>query len=169
MIISVMEPEIFFRAPYSPQHECGIGGFILSQWPSEAKFVAVRIGQVKEPLAPFGIARCRVWSVAGRDHARMEGVDVGMVEDDTSPPRPISLRGLCDEIEKAGSSPKTCKRGVIATMNDLKGRKVEVVRVEGSYAVCMSGPRQVKVRLDHIFSDRKLRRSGYSTVAVETA
>ena len=50
-----------------------------------------------------------------------------------------------------------------------RGRRVEVVRVEGSYAVCMSGPRQVKVRLDHIFSDGKPRRSGYSTVAVETA
>ena len=34
--------------------------------------------------------------------------------------------------------------------------------------VCMSRPRQVKVRLDHIFSDGKPRRSGYSTVAVET-
>jgi len=58
-----------------------IGGFTLSQWPSEAKFVAIRIGQVKEQLAPFGIARCGVWSVAGHDHARIEGVDVGMVED----------------------------------------------------------------------------------------
>jgi hypothetical protein len=43
----------------------------LSQWPSGAKFVAIRIGQVKEPLAPFGIARCRVWSIAARDHARI--------------------------------------------------------------------------------------------------
>src|SRR5712672_221043 len=118
----VMEPEIFFRAPYSSQRECGICGFKLSQWTSEAKFVAIRIGQVEEPLAPFGIAPCRVWSVAGRDHARIEGVDVGMVEDDTSPPRPISLRELCDEIEKAGSSPKTCKRGVITTVNDLKSQ-----------------------------------------------
>jgi protein ImuB len=42
-------------------------GFTLSQWPSEAKFVAIRIGQVKEPLAPFGITWCRVWSVTGRD------------------------------------------------------------------------------------------------------
>jgi methyl coenzyme M reductase gamma subunit len=37
--------------------------------------------QVKEPLAPFGIARCRVWSVACRDQGRVEGVDVGMVAD----------------------------------------------------------------------------------------
>src|SRR5260370_23341484 len=75
------------------QCECGIGGVTLSQWPSEAKFVAIRIGQVKEPLAPFGIARGPVWSVASRDHARMEAVDGGIVEDDTSPPK-ISLRRL---------------------------------------------------------------------------
>jgi hypothetical protein len=46
-----------------------------------------------------------------------------------------------------------------------RGRKVEVVRLEGPYAVCMCGPRQVKVRLDYIFSDGKPRRSGYSTFA----
>jgi hypothetical protein len=48
-----------------------------------------------------------------------------------------------------------------------RGRKVEVVRVEGSYAVCMCGPRQVRVRLDYVFSDGKPRRSGYSTVREE--
>jgi hypothetical protein len=46
-----------------------------------------------------------------------------------------------------------------------RGRKIEVVRVDGSYAVCMCGPRQVRVRLDYVFSDGKSRRSGYSTVA----
>jgi hypothetical protein len=48
-----------------------------------------------------------------------------------------------------------------------RGRKLEVVRVQGSYAICMCGPRQVKVRLDYIFSDGQPRRSGYSTVAEE--
>src|SRR5258708_9191041 len=141
-----MEPEIFCRTPYSPQCECGIGGLTVSQWPGKAKFVAIRIGQVKEPLAPFGIARCRVWSVAGRDHARIEGVDVGMVEDDTSPPRPISLCGLCDEIEKAGSGPKTCKRGVITTMNDLKSQH----EIEGDGARhVVGGQRDSADALDH--------------------
>src|SRR6516225_2705878 len=32
----------------------------------------------------FGIARRRVRAIAGRDHARMKRVDVGMVEDDAS-------------------------------------------------------------------------------------
>ena len=48
-----------------------------------------------------------------------------------------------------------------------RGRKVEVVRIEGSHAICKSGPREVKIRLDCIFSDGKPRRSGYSTVASE--
>jgi hypothetical protein len=61
--IPVAEPDIFFRAQYLPQRECGIGGFTLSQWPSEAKFVAIRIGQVKELLAPFGASR---GAVSGR-------------------------------------------------------------------------------------------------------
>jgi hypothetical protein len=60
------------------------------------------------------------------------------------------------------------KAGQVLYDNDrrYRGRKVEVVRVEGSYAVCMCGPRQVKVRLDYIFGDDKPRRSGYS-MAVE--
>jgi hypothetical protein len=59
------------------------------------------------------------------------------------------------------------KAGQVLYDNDprYRGRKVEVVRVEGSYAVCMSGPREVKGRLDYIFSDGKPRRSGYSIVA----
>jgi hypothetical protein len=93
-----------------------------SQWPSETKFVAVRIGQVKEPLTPFGIAWWRVWSITGRNHARIESVNVGMVEDDAPPPRPLSLGRLLDQIEKAGSSPKACKRSAVTAMNDLKSQ-----------------------------------------------
>ena len=59
------------------------------------------------------------------------------------------------------------KAGQILYDNDPRylGRKIEFVRIEGSYAICKSGPLQVKVRLDRIFSDGKARRSGYSTVA----
>jgi hypothetical protein len=58
------------------------------------------------------------------------------------------------------------KAGQVLYDNDprYRGRKLELVRVEGTYAVCMCGPRQVKVRLDYIFSDGQPRRSGYSTV-----
>ena len=56
------------------------------------------------------------------------------------------------------------KVGQILHDNDprYRGRKVEFIRVEGSYAVCMCGPRQVKVRLDYIFNDGQPRRHGYS-------
>jgi hypothetical protein len=58
------------------------------------------------------------------------------------------------------------KMGQVLYDNDprYRGRKIEFVRIEKSYAICSSGPRQVKVRLDRIFGDGKLRRSGYSTI-----
>ena len=46
-----------------------------------------------------------------------------------------------------------------------RGRKVEVVRVEGSFAICKCGPRRMQIRLVYIFDDGEPRRSGYSTVA----
>ena len=46
--------------------------------------MTIRVGQVEEPLAPFGVTRRRVWTVPGGDQARMEGVNVRMVEDNTS-------------------------------------------------------------------------------------
>jgi len=57
------------------------------------------------------------------------------------------------------------KAGQILYDNDprYRGRKLEMVRVEGSHAVCMCEPRQVKVRLEYIFRDGQLRRSDYFT------
>jgi hypothetical protein len=59
------------------------------------------------------------------------------------------------------------KAGQVLHDNDprYRGRRIEVVRFEGSHAVCKCGQRQVKVRLRNIFSDGMPRRSGYSTVA----
>src|SRR5262249_5836941 len=45
----------------------------------ETEFVTIRVGQVEEPLAPFGVTRRRVRAIAGRAHARMKRVAVGMV------------------------------------------------------------------------------------------
>jgi hypothetical protein len=77
-----------------------------------------------------GRDKCRVRSIAGRDHARIEAVDVGMIEDDTPPPGPLSLGWSCDEIEKAGSSPKACKRRVITAMDD--GESQHAVKSNGT-------------------------------------
>jgi hypothetical protein len=59
------------------------------------------------------------------------------------------------------------KAGQILYDNDprYRGRKVEVVRVEGSFAICKCRPRQMQIRLAYIFDDHEPRRSGYSIVA----
>jgi hypothetical protein len=61
------------------------------------------------------------------------------------------------------------KAGQILFDNDprYRGRKVEVVRVEGTFAICKCGPRQMQIRLSYIFNDGEPRRSGYSSVAPE--
>src|SRR5712691_3957417 len=120
----------------------------LLQWPGEAELVTIRIGQVEEPLTPFGVARGAVRTVAGRDHAGMQGVDVGMVEDDTSPPRPIPLGRLGDEIDVAGSSPKARKSGVITTVNDLKSQ--HAIEADGARHI-MGGQRDGADALDHVY------------------
>ena len=61
--------------------------------------MTIWVGQVKKPFPPFGIAWRRIRTIAGRDHARVQGVNVGMVKDHPPPPRPSSLGGLGDEIE----------------------------------------------------------------------
>ena len=106
-----------------------------SQWPSKAEFVTIGIGQVEEPLAPFGIAGRRIWAVARRDHSRMEGVNVGAVEDHPSPPGPLSLGRLRDEIEIAGSGPKAREYCVLTAVHDLKSQ----------HAIEADGPRHIVV------------------------
>ena len=49
----------------------------------------------------------------------------------------------------------------------IEGWPLEAICLHLESAVCMCGPRQVKVRLDYIYSDGKPRRSGYSTGAEE--
>jgi len=85
---------------------------------------------------------------------------------------PLRATGPCAlivirRLEQTGNT--VLKAGQILYDNDprYRGRKLAVVRVEGTYATSMCGPRQVKVRLDYIFSDGQPRRSGYSTVAEE--
>jgi hypothetical protein len=136
-------------------------GLSLSQRPSEAKFVTIRVGEVEEPFAPFSILRWRVWTVARRNHARMERVNVGMVEDNASPPRPISLGRLSDEIEIICSSPKTRKRRVITTMNDLKSQHA----IEADSARHIVGSRRIALMLSIIAGiPLRLRSCGYRRV-----
>src|SRR5207237_9400355 len=80
--------------------------FISPQWLGEAELVTIRIGHMEEPLAPFRVARGGIRAVARREHAGMQRVDVGMIEDDPSPPGPLSLDRLRDQIEIARARPK---------------------------------------------------------------
>jgi hypothetical protein len=114
------------------------------QWPSEAEFVTIRVGQVEEPLAPFGITR--IWSVTGRDHVRMEGVNVRVVKDNTSPPGPIPLDRLGDEIEITCSSPKARKRRVLTTISDFKSQ--HAIEANGTWHI-VGGQRDGTNALDH--------------------
>jgi hypothetical protein len=50
----------------------------------------------------------------------MQGVNVGVVEDHASPPGPLSLGRLSDEIEIAVSRPKARECCVLTAVNDLK-------------------------------------------------
>ena len=93
-----------------------------AQWPSEAEFVAVGIGQVEEPLAPFGIARRSIGVKAGRDYSCVQAVDIGVVEDHTPPPRPGSLDWLGDEIEIAGSRTKAREGCIVAAINQIEAK-----------------------------------------------
>jgi len=63
------------------------------------------------------------------------------------------------------------KPGQLLYDNDRRylGRKIEVLRVEGTYVICKSGPLQVRVRLDRIFADEQPRRSGYTLRPVDGA
>src|SRR5262249_49232724 len=88
----------------------------------EAELVTIRVGQMKETLAPFSVARRSVRAIAGRDHAGMQRIDIGMVEDDTPPPGPISLGGLGDQIEIARSRPKARERSVASAVKHLEAQ-----------------------------------------------
>jgi len=117
-----------------------------SQRPGEAELVTIGIGQVEEPLAPFGIARRRIWAVAGRDHSRMEGVNVGVVEDHASPPGPLALGRLRDEIEIAGSRPEARECCVLTAVNDLKFQ--HAIEADGPRHI-VGGERDGADALDH--------------------
>lgn len=54
----------------------------------------------KNRCAPFRVAGCGVWPAALRDGIRVQGINIGNVEDHTSPPGLALIGGL--EIAAAG-------------------------------------------------------------------
>jgi hypothetical protein len=82
------------RMPAMPRwRRChGVIGLSLSPRPSEAKFAAIRVGEVEEPFAPFGILRCRVWTVAGMALATESKSESAFPVPSAMPPEPIRQR-----------------------------------------------------------------------------
>ena len=65
-----------------------------TQRPSKTKLVAIRVGQMKESLAPFGIPRGGVRLAPRRDDVSVERINVRIIEDHSSPPSPAPLARL---------------------------------------------------------------------------
>jgi len=96
---------------------------VASHRPGEAQFMAVRIGQMKETLAPYGITWRGVRSIAVRDDTGVQGVDIRHVEDDATPPCPVPLFRLDDEVQIAGSGPKTGEGCVLAATDEVETQR----------------------------------------------
>ena len=77
--------------------------------------MTIRIGEVKEPLAPFVVARRRVGAIPGRNHARIDSVGVGMTESD-APPKTSFVPRPRNEIEKARSRPEAREFSLLTTV-----------------------------------------------------
>src|SRR5262249_9500959 len=90
--------------------------------PGKAELVAVGIGQMEKALAPFGIARRRVWTETRRAEAGGERIYVGMIEDDATPPPPATPGRRGDQVEIALSRPKAREGSIIAAVDNLKAQ-----------------------------------------------
>src|SRR6266850_1096160 len=109
-----------------------------SQRPSEAELVAVGIGQVEEPLTPFGIARRGVRVATGRYQAGIQPVDVGNVEDQAPPPGPLAFGRLKDQVEKIRPGAKTGELRLFTAIEHLKSQ--HAVKPDGSaHVMCGEG------------------------------
>src|SRR5439155_6759918 len=117
-----------------------------SQRLSEAEFVAVGIGQMEEALAPFGITRRGIGPAARGNQPGMEGVDIGDVENQASPPGPLTLGRLNDQVEMIGPGAKTGERRPFAAIERLKSQ--HAVELDGAAHV-VRGERHSADAVDH--------------------
>src|SRR5437763_13852458 len=76
------------------------------QGPGEAQLVPVRVGDVEEALAPFGVARRRFRAAAARDNASIQPIHIVIVEDQPAPPRPLLFWWLQDQVEEIAADAK---------------------------------------------------------------
>ena len=86
------------------------------QWLREAELMAVWIGEVEVTFAPLSVARGRVRDQAIGQGTFVKGVDVGNVEDDTSPPRPLPILRLADEVQVRGADGKASESRILPSV-----------------------------------------------------
>jgi hypothetical protein len=68
--------------------------------------MTIGVNDVKEALAPFGVAWRGGRLVSRRERALVKCVDIGDVENGAPPPGPAPLGGLGDQVEIARSCSK---------------------------------------------------------------
>src|ERR1700735_2179970 len=84
--------------------------------------MSIWVGQMEEALAPSGIARGRIRSIAARNNMPVQGIYVRYVKDDTAPPAPLWVYRLRNQVEVGGSGAKPCEAGVPAAMDEVKAQ-----------------------------------------------
>src|SRR5579859_7837378 len=102
-----------------------------SERPGKADFVAVWVGDVKEALAPGGVARRALGAIAGGDQASVEGVDIAVVEDRPAPPAHFGQLG--DQVEETVACAKAGEACTLAAIEKLEA--AEPVEAHGGIHV----------------------------------
>src|ERR1700756_4922281 len=92
--------------------------------------MAVRIGQMKIALAPLGVAGRGQGLMAGFKRTLVEDVDIADVEDDASPPRPLLLLALRDQVEITRSDAKAGKGSRLAAVAHVESERT--VKADGT-------------------------------------
>ena len=92
--------------------------------------MAVRIGEVEVTFAPLGVARGRVWLQAIGQCPFVQGVDIGNIEDDTSPPGPLPIFRLADQVQVRGADGKAGELRVLPSV--AEGETEAAVKSHGA-------------------------------------
>src|SRR3954469_2065269 len=97
-------------------------------------------------LAPFGIAGSGRWLKPGGACTLIEAIHIGHMEDHASPPGPLSLYRLGDQVQIARSSAEAGERGCFTPEQDLKPERL--IEADSSAHV-VSGEGDGAQSLDH--------------------
>ncbi len=91
-----------------------------SEWPREAELVTVRVADVEVAFAPFGVARSSVAPQPLGDAVLVQGVHVRDIEDHPTPPGPLVLQRLSNQVHITRSGKQASKGCPFAAVADGK-------------------------------------------------